>query len=360
MSEVRPLARHQLRGELISWVGREPGLKGIWAGTDSGRFGVIGTSPKTGKPILNQLLQAGDDAVNGAAFLGDFGVATTRAEVHYFNRKKLRNSGNRIGLIRRPHGAHGVVTLNTPGLTSAFLLAVGNEGMLLARPSDKKVSLRHFHVENRFYFYKLAAAGRYEGNHLVVAACRDDGLATVLISPDVAKGVAQVRRFAGVDFVDVCPLRDPRMPRSVVAVSRSGAIYFIPDVLQPAKVNIIQLDDAENAVYGMVMQAEHGFVLTDTHLVCLPGLRDHFIQPQGPHQAYYAVPVDASDIYTTGRSRLALLEQDAAVEFDSIAFAKSVDPEHAHEGGAGEADDSWDESGNVALVGEDSEAFAFA
>jgi hypothetical protein len=110
---------YQLEDHEITWAGDCPWTGSFCVGTESGKVSFYEDSGLGRSLALSEKIA--EDAINGAAFFGDFMGISTRSEIILCR----RNPGVRLGIIvREQGGAHGI--LATPG--GQFLAPMVTQG----------------------------------------------------------------------------------------------------------------------------------------------------------------------------------------------------------------------------------------
>ena len=365
--------RHQLPRESISWIGQGLETSSRFFGAFEGSFYDV-KKAVNGKSWTTPFYRDGLDAVNGAATLGEFLAVTSRSEIRLFGRDKPVRADDRSGLGKFLFGGHGVTAIQ--GL-STFLVSLGSHGLARIVPVRKQVVAHLFDSFSiGINFYKAARVGVVADGELVATACRKSGVGVLVLNKERLREFSRLRPFGGLDIIDIHPLRTPRLPRALLALSRDGTICFTPDILNSNKVTAIKPTVPMSEAYGMVVSDGHGFILTDSRLVCIPEIVDDMIKNNRSTRACYAIATDASDILPTGPGQFAILEKGKAVEFNASEFVrtifasdseKSIDRRegkytegYIEEGDLDETKESWEEFNPFNMTSEESESIAFA
>src|SRR5205823_6288548 len=147
-------------------------------------------------------IQAMREAVNGAAFLNGYAIATSRSEVivvrrggkvAYENNKRVKKfDGKQFAF-----GGHNAIAIPDH---DAFLVSIDRDGIAVFRPT--KDSVRHAIVvpRDKVPIYQLARIGKADsGAEIIVSACRRDGVLAFATDFERTPMPAVQHQFPGAD-----------------------------------------------------------------------------------------------------------------------------------------------------------------
>lgn len=332
---------YRSKTQAVSWIGEAPWLGGVPVfGTDEGRviiapghsYGRHGKQIKAAFPISQE-------AVNCAAFLDDFGAASSRSDVFLWKKIAHTVSEPEVGertAIRHtkqfPIGAHNVIALP---YERAFAFSMNTGGIYFLSPDESGVQTNIFRLEDEAVpFYKIAHVRRHphEGDVLAVA-CREDGFCAFTHKHDKARADVVRRSLTDHDIVDIqaVGLGEP-FPHAVVALSSTGELIFVPDVLNPESPRVFKPESDIGDVYGLLVVNSTILILTEDSIICFPTALKGWMQgPQGGSKTPEACAVrfegalTPSDILPYGKRDFAIIENDRAIVFNLNSFLKSIE-----------------------------------
>jgi hypothetical protein len=327
---------YQLEDHEITWAGDCPWTGSFCVGTESGEVLFYEDSGLGRSLALSEKIA--EDAINGAAFFGDFMGISTRSEIILCR----RSPGVKFGIIvREQGGAHGI--LATPG--GQFLAPMGTAGLFCIDVSEDQTPRAWIDHANgvQHNYYSLRYLSAFQGRAILVCAARNDGLLTIQFDKHTVDDKITGLTAPNIDVIDVCSLGSPQWPCAVAALCHDRTLIFVRNVLAFEPPQTLRFDGFQGTPYSILSAQGHVFVLTSREIIVLPHLGTRYLsgeQLDRPIQ-YRHKATAAVDAFIHDAKELMIITDDG-IDFFDISKLVNGSPETA---GVHEPPDvlMWDE-----------------
>lgn len=301
----------QLDDHEITWAGDCPWTGSFCVGTESGELSFYEESGLGRSLVVSE--KVAEDAINGAAFFGDFMGISTRSEINLCR----RNPGSKLDIIvREPRGAHGI--LATPG--GQFLAPMGTAGLFCVDVSEDQSPRAWIDHANgtQHNYYSLRYLCSFRGRATLVCAARNDGLLTIQFDKRAVDDKIMGLTAPNIDFVDVCSLGSAQWPCAVAALCHDRTLIFVRNVVTFEQPKMLRFDGFRGTPYSILSAQGHVFVLTSREIIVLPHLGSLYLsgeQLDRPIQ-YRHKAVVAVDAFIHDAKELMIITDDGVDSFD--------------------------------------------
>jgi hypothetical protein len=299
-------------GYNLSWAGECPWIEDSLAfGSEEGRLHIL---PGV-KSDQVYSLAATSEAVNGVAFSGRHVAVTSRNEV-FVGTAEDSSDPRRLRTHYFNAGAIGVVVSSS----GSFIAPMGGDGFYLLKPGpggDFK-GLIASSPEHPLVFQKIVRLADTAAGEVFVSASREEGLVAVTLHEGELTGPFLGRSLPGLDIVDVCALRDPRLPLAAAGVSRKGAVVFSRDATSDDRPQIVHFAELRGTAYAVLSAKGHLLLLTDHALYVFKDLASRLLAGEYPVKdvAVSTLVCDGSDVYSLREDAILIPEEGKVLRFE--------------------------------------------
>ena len=312
---------HELDDHAISWFGLCPWSRTACFGTEDGHFGIVAKRHQYKARHKVRFHRGAGEPVNGVAFLEDIVMFTSRSAMIAVRRDGTGRDRLNTRHVEIDYGSHGVVGL--PAARS-FLSAHGHDGLVLAMPREGGVDTKQI-IAPEFDFQQVLSLGSPWGPDVIAAACGTRGVVGFRFDRGQKDIPIHVRTGEGSDVAVIAKVGHPDLPYAVVAVDADGTISFLDDVLGGGGVHQITPPYPIGVVYEAIVSSGHLFILTSTHLHCVPDLVKKVLARAESFNGF-GFECDASDLLPVGKRSFALIGGSTAdvIEFEADRLVRQA------------------------------------
>ncbi len=253
-----------------SWAGEFLLGQGVAFGAEDGQILIVekdGRKLRADPPLLPGAETA--EAVNGLAFIGNWMGVSTRSDVIFADLPRQE-------VVRAHYGGHGVIV----GPDGHFVAPLGAAGLLFFKPmegADLPVTIRRPRSSD-LYFYRVTSLAGQNGQHVVVAATRRDGIAAMPF--DSTERGLHTLTFESFDAIDVCPL--DKLSLAVAALGKDGTIVMCRDVIgetpRTQTSDAVKFPDIRGTAYRILNSGGSLVVFTSQATYFLRDMAARFLQ----------------------------------------------------------------------------------
>jgi hypothetical protein len=273
-----------------------------------------------------QVAKSGE-AINGAAFLGDYLAVSTRNEVAFWYLPRTAQEKPADAVC--PVGAHGVIATNS----GYFVAPLGRRGLMAVKPDRESQEVAILRGQGReLYFYKaISVQTNNSYPEILVCAARSDGVLTMSAPAGAKEAEHKPRRkcrsstFVGLDVVDVCSLASKMSEPSICAVGSDCTLVFFRDAFLDNMPVTLRFDEMQGVAYRILRAKGHLLLLTSSGIYVLTDLATRFLAGEDFRNLTTGVRVrflriEAVDANVTHERWLWLVLPEKAVRIDLDIF----------------------------------------
>jgi hypothetical protein len=303
-----------------SWVGECPGQE-IALGGDDGRILRVNGDGT----IVGPLEVGTDEAINGLAFLPNWIGISTRNEVCFVD----TTPGEGPTIVPVPFGAHGIIV----GPDGHFVAPLDTTGLLFFKPmKGQNLPITILHPRQReLCFYRVISISGPNGQRVVVAAARQDGIAAMPF--DLPERGIHTLTYEAFDAIDVCPLAPSTL--AAAALGKDGTIILCRDVIaetikKQASVTT-RFADIQGTAYRVLHAAGKLVVITSRAIYFLGEIVTNFLQGKTGPVTILEFPIKAIDANVVGDQWLLIVTARGVLKLDLRKLKWSEPGENGHE-----------------------------
>jgi hypothetical protein len=216
-----------------------------------------------------------------------------------------------------PVGAHDVIA----GVHGSFFSPLGRLGLLHYRPQEggtQTVTVSSAGSGGELYVYRVISMEDHGRQEVVACATRLGGVAAMEYQGEDRENRLKTITFAGLDVVDICPLKFGSNRTGAVAIGRDGTIVLFDDVLAILHPRTIKYPSIRGTAYRVLSIRGYLFVLTSKALYVIEDLVDRALAGV---LGDYVTPVltlemDAIDASLVNDKWVMVVLSDAVLRFD--------------------------------------------
>jgi hypothetical protein len=302
-----------------TWVGQGVLPHQLYVGTEKGRLFLV--DPDRGVRRDPSPIFGSGEAINGAAFTDKLMAVSNRSEVVI--QEMIPGIKPRV----LEGGAHGVIASKG----GRILAPMGIDGLLIVSPSDDTPPIPTVlkSPETDLYFYQTVQIGPLEqGQEWFATACRDDGVARIMLGPGREYDEFEVRSKKNprtqknADIVSLCSLNRPGYPYAMAVLSMDRTVYFTADI-RTAAFTGMALDELDGTPYSVHSAQGHLFILTSDKLYVMNDFAERAVYNPGSFSrepiTSFSLEVDAVDC-SIAHDEYLLLVHDHYVTVNRISM----------------------------------------